>query len=114
MAVNHADGTLFVSIVFYPIAAGKAAISAQAGWFTILFVAASIPVGFAVISAGRKLIYWMMDLALGRDSEKHSKWFQNIIGVPVFLAYFLLPLAITGAGIWGTWLGTIWLVKHVL
>jgi hypothetical protein len=56
MAVNHADGTMFVSIVFYPIAAAITAAHAGAGWFTVLFIPASLAVGVAVIYAGRKII----------------------------------------------------------
>ena len=114
MPVNHADGTLFFSVILYPFAAGKAAIEAQAGWFTILFVAVSIPFGIAVNFAGRKLIYWGMDVLLGKEPDKRSKWLQWLVGGPALLAYFVLPYAIVGAGIYATWFGTIWVVRHVL
>lgn len=113
MAVNHADGTLFFSVMFYPIAAGKAAIGAQAGWFTILFVAVSIPFGIAINAGGRKLIYFGMNMILGMEPEKRSMWFQWLIGGPALLVYFVLPYAIVGAGVYATWLSTVWLVRHL-
>lgn len=114
MAVNHADGTMFVSIVFYPIAAGLAATAARAGWFSFIFVIASVPFGALVIYLGRKFIYWMTENVLKRVPEDIStlaSWF--VVG-PFFLAYLILPFAFIGAGVFGTWFGTIWVVKHIL
>lgn len=113
MAVNHADGILFVSVMFYPFAAGKAAIDVQAGWFTILFVAVSIPFGIAINAGGRELIYFGLNIILGKEPEKRSKWFQWLFGGPAFLIYFVLPYAVVGAGVYATWLSTVWLVRHL-
>jgi hypothetical protein len=92
MAVNHADGTMFVSVLFYPIAAGLAATSARAGWFTILFVAAGVPVGVAIAFLGRQLIYLLMGFFLRRfPPETTSTWVSWVVGGPLFLAYIILP-----------------------
>ncbi|MGV3660877.1 MAG: hypothetical protein ACO1TE_11865 [Prosthecobacter sp.] len=114
MPVNHADGTLFVSVIFYPFAAAKAGMEAQAGWITILVVAASILFGIAINYAGRKVIYAGMDLLLGKNPDDRSKWFQWLVGGPAFVAYMVLPYAIIGAGLYATWFGTIWAVRHLL
>jgi hypothetical protein len=114
MPVNYADGTMFSSIVLYPIVAANAAISAHAGWFTIGLVAASLPVGFAVIATGRKLLYSILDPCMRALPDERHRWLQWIIGGPLLLAYILLPLAFTASGLCGVWLGTTWLVQHVL
>ena len=114
MPVNHADGTLLFSIMLYPFAAGKAAIEAHAGWFSILFVAVSIPFGIAVNFTGRKLVYSATEALLGREPDNRSKWIQSLVAVPAFFTYVLLPYAIVGGGVWATWFGTIWLTKHLL
>ena len=114
MAVNHADGTMFVSIVFYPIAAAITAAHAGAGWFTVLFKPASLAVGVAVIYAGRKIIYSMMDFGMSRVSKAPKGWLQQVVAAPMMLLYIILPYAIVWAGVSATWFGSIWLVKHAL
>ena len=42
MVVTHADGTGFVSAAFYPVAAAVRAASADAGWFSLLFIPAGL------------------------------------------------------------------------
>lgn len=114
MPVNHADGTLFFSVILYPLAAGKAAIDAHAGWFTILFVAVSIPFGIAVNFAGRKLVYSCTEFLLGKEPDSRSKWLQWLVAGPAVVTYVVLPYAIVGAGLWATWFGTIWAVRRLL
>ncbi len=114
MAVNHVDVTMFASVIFYPIAATKGAASAGAGWFAVLFIPVGLAVGVAIACAGRKLIYAMMRPVMELGLEKSKSWVQWIVGGPVFLLYFILPYAIVGAGVWATWLGSIWLVRHTL
>ena len=112
MPVNHADGTLFFSIVIYPFAAGKAALSAHAGWWTVLFILASLPVGCAVIHTGRKFIYWMCDLALGDSSQPRGGLYQVFVIAPASVAYFILPHAFNVAGFCSVYFGTIWLIHR--
>jgi hypothetical protein len=114
MPVNHVDGTLFVSVLFYPFAAGKAALDAQAGWLAILPIIVSIPFGIAVNAGGRRIIYAGMDALMGTWPDNPSKWFQWLVEGPALLAYIVLPYAVFGAGLCATWFGSIWLVKHVL
>jgi hypothetical protein len=100
MAVNHADGTMFVSVIFYPIAATKAALSVGAGWWALLFIPTGLAVGVAIAYVGRKLIYVMMRPVMESRRLKRSKgWVQWIVGGPVVLLYIMLPYAIVGAGI---------------
>lgn len=114
MAVNHADGTMFVSVIFYPIAATKAALSAGAGWWALLFIPAGLAVGVAIAYLGRKLIYAIMRPVMESGLERSKSWVQWILDAPLFLLYIILPYAIVGAGVWSTWLGSIWLVRHAL
>jgi hypothetical protein len=114
MPVNHADFTLYPSIVLYPIAAGKAAIDAHAGWLMILLVLASLPAGAAAIYLSRKLIYCGMGLVLGDTPDQRGKWFQWLVGAPALLIYFVLPYALTAGGLCAVWFGTRWLVPHLL
>ena len=105
---------MFTSIVFYPIAAGIGARSAGAGWFTPLFVVAGFAVGIGVIYVGRKLIYSVMNFGMSRSSRISSSWLQQVATAPLLLLYFVLPFAFIGGGIFGTWRGSIWLVRHFL
>ena len=114
MAVNHADGTLFFSLILYPLAAGKAALEAHAGWWAVLFIVVSIPFGIAVNFSGRKLVYSSTHLLMGQEGTSRARWIQCLLAGPVLLTYFFLPLAIVGAGLWATWFGTLWAVRHLL
>ncbi len=110
MAVNYVDGTMFVSVIFYPIAATKAATLAGAGWFAILFVPAGLAVGVGITYVGRKLIYGVMRLHRESRLLERFAWLQWILAPPCFCLYFLLPIAIVCAGVWGTCMGSIGLV----
>jgi hypothetical protein len=114
MAVNHADGMLFISIIFYPTAAAKAAARAGAGGFTFLFLVAGIAFGALVIFLGRKLVYAITGFGLRLASKIHINWIQQIVFVPLFVLYFILPFATIWAGIAAAWFGSIWLVRHLL
>jgi hypothetical protein len=114
MAVNHVDGTMFASVVFYPIVATKAAVSAGAGWFAVLFIPGGLVVGAAIAYIGRKLIYAMMRPVVQRGLDRCSAWVEWIVGYPLLLLYMILPFAIVVAGVWTTWFGSIWLVRHAL
>jgi hypothetical protein len=107
MAINHADGTTLGALICCPIVAGVAAASAQAGWFTVVFVAAGLAVGVAVAYAVRKVAYLTLEAAL---SVKTRPWGGWVFGV----AYIILPSAVMASGGISTWLGTLWLVRHVL
>jgi hypothetical protein len=96
MAVNHVDGLLFISIFGYPIMAGRAAINAGARWTVILFVAASVPFGCAVIYVGRTIIYWIGGKFIPH-AEKRSVFYQWVVGTPMFALYLIWPLAVTRA-----------------
>jgi len=114
MAVNHADGTMFTSIVFYPIAAGIGARSAGAGWLTALFVVAGIAVGIGVIYVGRKVIYPVLEFGMSRASRISTSWLQQVAAAPLLILYLLLPFMIICGGVFGLWRGSIWLVRHLL
>ena len=87
MAVNHADGIVFTSIIFYPVVAGWTAISGGAGWFSILFIVISIGIGYFFIRFGRPLIYYMSDLGNKLTDDERSL-VEKFIGVPATGADF--------------------------
>ena len=113
MAVNYADGFMFASIVMYPIIAGKAALSQGFSWLMLLFLPLSICIGIVVIYLGRKLTYGILGPCVKRI-ERMTVWIQYILGTPLLLLYFVLPLAITGAGLYCTWIGSMWLVQNII
>jgi hypothetical protein len=110
MAVNHIDGTMFVSVLFYPIAAGLGAARAGAGLFTVFFIPVGLAVGIGVTYVGRKLIYLLMDFFLSRFSNSRS-WIQWVVGGPLLILYVILPYVIVWMGIYGTWAASGWLVR---
>jgi hypothetical protein len=113
MAVNHADGTLFVSIVFYPIAAAAGAAHAGAGWFSILFIPAGLALGAGIIAVGRPLVYAITGFGLSRGSKIPKGWLQQIFFAPFFLLYMILPLVIVWGSVAGIWFGSIWITRHI-
>ena len=114
MAVNNIDGPMFVSVVFYPIAAGVGAAHAGAGWFTVFFIAFGFVVGIGVIYIGRKLIYSIGEFGLSFASKMPTGWVQQVLFLPFFLFCMISPYAIVYGTILGVWSGSIWMVKHLL
>ncbi|MCP4258910.1 MAG: hypothetical protein GY774_15615 [Planctomycetes bacterium] len=112
MAVNHADGTMFVSIVLYPIVAGKAALSQGLEWLMLLFIPLSLGIGIVVIYLGRKMIYGMLGSCLKRR-EPMKAWIQQILEIPRMLLYIALPFVIIGIGLYVTWVGSVWLAQRI-
>ena len=100
---------MFVSVLFFPVAAAVGAHSAGAGWFTALFVPFGLAIGCAVAYAGRKLIYGVLGFAM----KTPKGWMQHVVSVPVMILYIILPYAIVWIGVLDTWYGSIWLVKHI-
>ena len=106
MPVNHADSTTLGAFLGCPIIAGLTAASEQAGWFTILFVAAGLVVGSGVAYGVRKVAY----LILNVGASQSNPW----VGWPLLIAYCVLPVAISVGGMIVSRWGTIWLVRHLL
>lgn len=113
MAINHADGTLFFSVILYPIAAGVGAAHAGASWLTIFFVPIGLAIGAGIIYIGRKLVYFISEYGLDCISKMSKGWVRQVVTAPFFLLYVLLPLVIVWGGVYGIWSGSIWLVQHV-
>src|SRR5579872_6226662 len=109
MAVNHADGTMFVSVVFYPIAAIVGAARAGAGWLALLFIPVGFAVGVLICWFGRKAIYAISGFGLNLTAKIQKGWIQQIAVLPFFLIYLLLPIAIVWGGVFGVYLGSMWL-----
>ena len=113
MAVNHADGTIFSSLVICPIAAWKGAVSGGAGWFSILFLPAGFAVGIILWNLGRAIIYSIVEFGLARAGKIRKGWIQQIVSAPFLLLYLVLPYAVLGVGVYGSWLGSMWLSKRI-
>ena len=114
MAVNLVDGTMFVSIVFYPIAAGVGAAHAGAGWFTVLFIPVGLAAGLGINHVGRGLVYLITGFGLSCTSKLPKGWIQDVFFAPFGLLYIILPYAIIWAGVVGIWSGSVWLARYIL
>jgi hypothetical protein len=112
MAVNHADGTLILSVLFYPVAAVIGAASAGAGWLAFFFIPMGLVAGGAVAYASRKFIYGILGFAMNRASKVSPGWVKQMVALPVMILYLLLPYAFVWTGVLDTWYGSIWLVQH--
>ena len=109
MAVNHADGTLFASVLMYPIAAAYAAFVAGARWTTPLFSLAGLATGVLVVIASRFVLYSAMGRVLkSKMMQDENGWAAWIVGGPLMLAYLAFPVAITCAGLYLTYHASVW------
>ena len=113
MAINHADGMIFTSVIFCPIAAGAGAAHAGAGWLTVFFIPIGLAVGIGIFRFGRAPVYAITGFGMNRAS-KLPRCFQPVIALPFLLVYIILPLVIVWGAVFGVWAGSIWLVRHLL
>ena len=113
MAVNHADGTIFTSVLFCPIAAGAGAAHAGAGWLTVLFVPVGLAVGLGIFRFGRGPVYAITQFGLSRTSRMPKGWIQQLFILPFLLVYMILPLATVWGAAYGVFMGSNWLVRHL-
>ena len=111
MAINHADGTLFVSVLFYPVAATAAAVSAGAKWFAPFFIPAGLVIGMLVTFFARRALYATMEQLFDGNGEYESGWRESTIGAALMLLYVIYPYAVIGVALYATWHGSIWVVK---
>jgi hypothetical protein len=114
MAINHADGMTFTSVIFCPIAAGAGAAHAGAGWFTVLFIPVGFAIGVGLFRYARAPVYAITGFGLSRTSKMSRRWVQQVVMLPFFLVYMILPIAIVWGGVLGTYFGSLWLVRHLL
>lgn len=121
MAVNHADGTLFISILFYPCAATWAAVHVGAGWWSPVFFLVACPLGYYYVMWSRGAFYWTLDrivrITSGRsmddfavDESPPGFWMSWIVGPPLMVFYLLGPWVIVFCGIVATGIATVWIV----
>lgn len=112
MAVNHADGQLFLSVPVYPVAAIVGSVYGGASWLAVILAPASLLVGIGVCKYGRSLVYSIIGSGLGRSSQIKIRWIQSVAMFPYFLIYMILPVAIAWGGVFCVWTGSVWLAKH--
>lgn len=111
MAANHADGMLFGSVLLYPIVAAHTAFSAGARWTTPLFFVVGLAIGLFLVTTSRFALYSVIEAFMSsRMAQSENRWYGWIIGAPVMLAYFLFPIAITCAGLYIVYHGSLWAV----
>jgi hypothetical protein len=114
MAVNHADGTLFTSMLLCPIAAGVGAVQSGAGWTMVLFVPVGFAIGVAIFRYCRRPLYAITGYGINVAAKMPRGWMRQVVSLPFFLFYILLPMAIVWVAVLGIWAGSIWLVRQVL
>jgi len=104
--MNLADLMTVLTFLGCPVAAGLAAASEKAGWFTILFIAFGAAMGFA----GRYCVGRLAYLLLFACCKQSRAW----LSAPLFAAYMFAPM-IAALGMMGlTSELTSWLVRHIL
>lgn len=106
MAVNHADMTTMGAFLCSPFIAGKAAIDARAGWYTVGFVVLGLLAGVVVAYAVRKVAY----ASAGIGVKLKHRW----TAFPFFVGYMVLPPLVSASGLIGIYWGTGWVVRHML
>ena len=99
MAVNHADGTLFVSVPMYPIVGTYAAFIAGARWSLPVFLVAGLAFGVCIVTASRFALYRGMKHILDSQVMRNANgWPALIAGPPLMLVYIAFPYAVTALG----------------
>lgn len=112
MAVNHADGTLFASILMYPATAAYASINNGGRWVTPLLVVASIGIGIAIITSARFVLYSLMERGIkSKLMANENGWPALILGPPIMLVYLAFPIVVTCLGLFITYAGCVWATK---
>ena len=113
MAVNHADGTLFSSVLLYPGVATAAAVLMGAKWFACFFIPAGLVIGVLFTFCARRALYAAMDRLFDGNAEDETGWRLWIIWPTLMLLYVIFPYLVIGVGLYATWQGSIWLVNIV-
>jgi hypothetical protein len=104
--MNLADMMTLITFVGCPVAAGLAAASEKAGWFTLLFIAFGVALGFGCSYCVRTVSY----LILVASCKQSKVWFS----VPLFLAYMFVPMIAAFGSLALTGELSAWLAKHLL
>jgi hypothetical protein len=109
MAVNHADGTLFASLLMYPAAAAYASIHNGGRWVTPFLVITSIGIGIAIITSARFVLYSLMERVIkSKLMANEDGWPALILGPPMMLIYLAFPIVVTSLGLFLTYAGCVW------
>jgi|LakMenEpi03Aug12_release.lakeMendotaPanAssembly.Ray.scaffolds.fasta_scaffold52063_2 hypothetical protein len=109
MAVNHADGTLFASILMYPAAAAYASIHNGGRWVTPFLVITSIGIGIAIITSARFVLYSLMERVIkSKLMANEDGWPALILGPLMMLIYLAFPIVVTSLGLFLTYAGCVW------
>ena len=104
--MNLADMMTLLTLVGCPVAAGLAAASEKAGWFTLIFVAFGVALGFGCSYCVRAVSY----LILFASCKQKKVW----LSAPLFLAYMFVPM-VAAFGSWALAGGlSAWFAKHLL
>jgi len=104
--MNLADMMTLITFIGCPVAAGLAAASEKAGWFSLLFVALGVALGFGCSYLVRGVSY----LLLFGGCKQQKAW----LSVPLFLGYMFVPM-IAAFGFIALAGGlSAWLARHVL
>jgi len=105
---------MFTSVIFCPIAAGVGAAHAGAGWITVFFIPVGLAVGYGIFRFCRKPVYSITGFGMSYATKMPKSWIQQVVILPFFLVYMISPLAIVWGAAFGVFIGSIWLVRHLL
>lgn len=104
--MNLADMMTLITFVGCPVAAGLAAASEKAGWFTLVFIAFGVGLGFGCSYCVRAISY----LILFASCKQKRIW----LSVPLFLGYMFVPMIAAFGFLTLTGGLSAWLAKHLL
>lgn len=105
---------MLTAVFFCPIAAGLGAARGGAHWLALVFIPIGLAVGVGIFLYARKPVYLITGLGLNCTSKMRKGWSQQLVMLPFFIVYMVLPLAIVWGGAFGVFIGSAWLVRHVL
>lgn len=114
MAVNYADGIMFVSVLFYPIAAGKGAIQAGGGFLsTCILTVFGAVIGIGTILIGRSFVYLIVGSGLRCAEKIRSEALKQVFFAPFFVFYLAVPPAIIAMTFFGIKAASSWCITHL-
>jgi len=104
--MNLADMMTLITFIGCPVAAGVAAASEKAGWFSLLFAALGVALGFGCSYCVRGVSY----LLLFSSCKQPKAW----LSVPLLLGYMFVPMVAAVGSIALAGGLSAWLARHLL
>ena len=105
---------MLTAVIFCPIAAGLGAVHGGAHWLAIPFIPIGFAVGVCIFLYARAPVYAITGFGISRYSRMRRGLAQWLVALPFFLVYMILPLVMVWGAAFGVFVGSKWLVRHLL